>query len=95
MGPEKSSNLPRVTQRLPGRAREKSKGLSFSNRRADCQAEYFRQILNNGWLHTKSAFHLLPNSPTGSAGIIVFKSKGRSLGLKVVLRPGLLGGIKL
>ena len=95
MGPEKSSNLPRVTQLLPGRAREKSKGLSFSNHRADYQTEYLRQIFNNGSLHTKSVFHLLPNSPAGSAGICVFKSKGRSLGVKMVLGPGLQLGISV
>lgn len=38
MHSEKPSNLPRVAQRIPGRTKEKSKGLSFSNHKADYQA---------------------------------------------------------
>lgn len=52
MSPEKSSNLPMVIQLLQGGAGEKSKGLSFSNHRDDCQAEYLRQTFNNSPLHT-------------------------------------------
>lgn len=44
MHPEKPSNYPRVAQRLPGRAKEKSKGLSFSNLKADYQANTLDKI---------------------------------------------------
>lgn len=75
-----------------GEPRRRAKAFHFQTTKLTTRL-ILQTKFNNGCLLTKSAFHLPPSSPTGSVGISVFKSKGRSLGVKVVLRPGLQVGI--